>query len=104
MPNLNDNCMSGEVPHENEDIRTTTTSHCPASFNYPENVPLLNSVASHLTDLSQLKAQANPKDTKPPRYTAESFKNTGEVQLANAQTSQGDPFSGIDPLWPLKRK
>ena len=90
--------------NRSEDLTTMSSALCPSTSTSPENVLPSCSITSHLTDLSQLKLHANPKDGKQSRYTADSFKIDGQVQLANGETSEGDPFSGIDPLWPLKRK
>lgn len=58
--------------------------------------------ASHLTDLSHLKIQEKAKEVKPSRYSAESFKKATQGLEVPAKNSN-DPFSEIDPLWPLKR-
>lgn len=56
-----------------------------------------------LTDFSHLTEEGKVKDRKPPRFTVESFKPPGKEQVAKSSAGLNDPFSEIDPLWPLKR-
>lgn len=68
-----------------------------------ETIKSTEVTSSHLTDLSQLRENIVPKEAKTPRYSAESFKNLGQGQLAKQEPDADDPFKEIDPLWPLKR-
>ncbi|XP_026289340.1 tyrosine-protein phosphatase non-receptor type 23 isoform X1 [Frankliniella occidentalis] len=55
---------------------------------------------SHLTDLSLLNKGNASKESK---SSAENFKKASQEHLSKHESNSTDPFSEIDPLWPLKR-
>lgn len=86
-----------------ESFPVPSEPHSPSHTSTPEksNVDMYGS--SSLTDLSQLTEPSISKDIKSPRFSADSFKLAGQGQLVKPNIDPNDPFSGIDPLWPLKR-
>ncbi|XP_034230470.1 tyrosine-protein phosphatase non-receptor type 23 isoform X2 [Thrips palmi] len=93
---------SEDVPNQSLEVANQmpgTERELPASI---PTTPSPGIEASHLTDLSQLKMQSKAKEVKSSRYTAESFKKANQ-SLELLTSNPTDPFSEIDPLWPLKR-